>query len=57
MTESDVCGRQTLMYKNGPRTEIIQIATAIRGLYWMKMTMVNSGLKGLNFMIFSNCGM
>ena len=24
-----------------------RIATAIRGLYWMKMTMVNSGLKGL----------
>ena len=24
-----------------------RIATAIRGLLWMKMTMVNSGLKGL----------
>ena len=24
-----------------------KIATAIRGLYWMKMTMVNSGFKGL----------
>ena len=24
-----------------------RIATAIRGLYWMEMTMVNSGLKGL----------
>ena len=24
-----------------------RIATAIRDLYWMKMTMVNSGLKGL----------
>ena len=24
-----------------------RIATAIRGLSWMKMTMVNSGLKGL----------
>ena len=24
-----------------------RIATAIRGLYWMKMTMVNSGLKRL----------
>ena len=24
-----------------------RIGTAIRGLYWMKMTMVNSGLKGL----------
>ena len=24
-----------------------RIATAIRGLWWMKMTMVNSGLKGL----------
>ena len=23
-----------------------RIATAIRGLWWMKMTMVNSGLKG-----------
>ena len=24
-----------------------RVATAIRGLWWMKMTMVNSGLKGL----------
>ena len=24
-----------------------RIATAIRGLLWMKMTMVNSGMKGL----------
>ena len=28
-----------------------RIATAIRGLWWMKMTMVNSGLKGLSFVM------
>ena len=29
-----------------------RIATAIRGLYWMKMTIVNSGLEGLRYCLF-----
>ena len=29
-----------------------RIATAIRGLYWMKMTMVNAGLKGLKMSLY-----
>ena len=28
-----------------------RIATAIRGLYWMKITMVNSSLQGLNIIL------
>ena len=37
----------------------LQVETAIRGLWWMKMTMLNSGLKGLNnkqdVIIFKYC--
>ena len=29
-----------------------RIAIAIRGLWWTKMTMINSGLKGLSFIYF-----